>query len=278
MPVAFASFEAMHTRVEMVFTGLDVVKSEFLCNTVYEETLRLDAMLNRFDATSELSYVNAHAGKQPIQISEEMADVLDSCLSFHEATKGFFDVTVHSPATIPNGDGRYRVDPDVKKVTFMHPAVQIDLGGFAKGYALKKIQYLMFEQEIANYVLNFGNSSILAVGQHPYGRCWNIGVEHPVQKGKTIQLFNLTNQSLSISGNVPLHPQHIISPLTSNFITGLSMISVKGQSPLTAEILSTALFAAPANMRSQLLTKFPGYSACNIHYDAIGASTVTDLN
>ncbi|MDP4206809.1 MAG: FAD:protein FMN transferase [Bacteroidota bacterium] len=277
VPIAYASFYAMHTRMEIIFPGLTEEKSRRLTNLIYQNTLQLEEWLNRFDPHSKLSILNHAAGIRPLKIDDEMFEIMEYCLSYYERTNGFFDVGINSLSPQPFLKEKFTLDTSSKTVSFVHPDIRIDLGGFAKGYTIQKVEILLKEEQVENCLVNFGNSSILALGHHPYGDSWRLGVEHPFRKGESIQVFDLRDQALSVSGNVPQHPEHIISPETHQVITGLSMISVVGKSGLTAEVLSTALFAGNENERIQILTNFPEYKANSIFYSEEGISIINPI-
>lgn len=268
MPIGYASFRAMHTNMEIILPGHDRTESYGLISGIYEMVLGLDAMLNRFDPGSQLSMINHSAGCNPVSIGKEMIEIFKDCLFYWEKTAGFFDVTVNSEVAQPYDERGFEIDEEGKTIRFVHPEVQIDLGGFAKGYALKRIETLLKGAQVESCLVNFGSSSILGLGHHPYGDSWQVGVKHIYQEQESVQSFRLRDQALSVSGNIPQYPRHIISPQTHQYMTNQSMIAVEGESGLTAEVLSTALFAAPAGKRADILSNFPDYKTSVFSYDA----------
>ena len=85
------------------------------------------------------------------------------------ASKPQMNDLVFSP--LPSGEGRG------VGVSSRNPAVQLDLGGYAKGYALDRAAVLLKQQGVRNALINIGGN-VLAVGRHG-DRAWRIGIQHP---------------------------------------------------------------------------------------------------
>ena len=79
----------------------------------------------------------------------------------------------------------------------------------------------------------------MAVGTHPCGEYWPVGLDNPFTKERIADL-KLSDSSLSISGNMPSHPRHIVYPHTGTFVVDKIMVSVVAKDPVVAEILTTA--------------------------------------
>ena len=64
-------------------------------------------------------------------------------------------------------------------------------------------------------------------------------LDNPFTKERIADL-KLSDSSLSISGNMPSHPRHIVNPHTGTFVEDKKMVSVVAKDPVVAEILTTA--------------------------------------
>ena len=99
------------------------------------------------------------------------------------------------------------LDRDKMTIHFRNEVVQVDFGGFGKGYALERIRKLLLSHGILNAFISFGESSVLALGNHPHGTGWKAGVNHQMITGNSLFSFDLQNESLSTSGmGQILHP------------------------------------------------------------------------
>ncbi len=253
---------AMGSRLNVVLAD-STPDGDGLFGRIVQEVNRLEAKLSRFYADSEVYHINQNAGKHPVHIDAEMATILSMCGDYCRRTRGAFDITlpskfqaleIHQPAQRQEDNGcscwcdSIIFDSEQQSVAFVHPSIQMDLGGFGKGYAIEKIGFILRDSGIRNALVSFGESSILALGRHPYGPCWKIALDGPGPAKPAGPVFELTNQSLSTSGFHKHKDQamgfHIISPLTRRPVKAASTITVQSPDPVEAEILSTALFAA----------------------------------
>lgn len=262
-PVAYASFYAMHTRIETVFADVDEKRARELNESIETEVKALERLFNRFDDTSPLAVVNARGAREAVAVDDELFMALELCETFRRGTGGYFDITASTDATA-TGTASYILDPAAHTVRLTHEGVRLDLGGFAKGYALEKARRRAAEAGVTSGVLNFGNSSVAALGHHPYGEWWPIGVEHTKIRSAIAHEFRLRDGALSISGRSTRGEYHIINPMTGAAVAGEELISVEGRSALVAEILSTALFAAPKSKREAVTAQYEGYTASEL--------------
>jgi thiamine biosynthesis lipoprotein len=103
---------------------------------------------------------------------------------------------------------------------------------------------LLLKLGLMQAFINFGNSSVMALGSHPAGKPWLVGIDNPFSPGQILGTVELCDSSLSTSGNMPRHDRHIVNPHTGETFTGRRVVSVVAASDLDAEILSTALLLA----------------------------------
>lgn len=226
----------MGTQFDILMVGGDPRLFGTVWEKIESEVRRLDKMLNRFDPESEVSFVNREAGHYPVTVGEELWEILQDCKRYNELTEGYFDITLQ-------GFNQVLLTEEDKSIFFFSESLHIDLGGYGKGYALAKIRELLEENGIAKALINFGNSSVLAVGTHPCGEYWPVGLDNPFTKERIADL-KLCDSSLSTSGNMPSHPRHIVNPHTGTFVDEKKMVSVVAKDPVVAEILTTAFMIA----------------------------------
>lgn len=250
-PVAYCSFAAMHTVIEVLFVHKDEQKAREISAAVRDLVADLESKLSRHIATSDISKLNSST--EAVELGQELYFTLELCEQLRKATKGYFDIAAlsasrHRPAyeTLPAEHKARRCDKDIK----------LDLGGFAKGFALEKVRNLLKDKyEVRNALINFGNSSVVGLGHHPLGDCWPVS---PARKGSG-QTFRLSDSALSVSGKTAGVREHIIDPCTGRLASKEKDIAVLGQSALVCEILSTALYAAPKEEWPAMLLNFAAY-------------------
>ncbi|NOT17707.1 MAG: FAD:protein FMN transferase [Sulfuriferula sp.] len=112
-----------------------------------------------------------------------------------------------------------------------NPAVRLDLGGYAKGYALDIAAAYLRSQGIKNALINIGGN-IMAIGQHG-DRPWRVGIQHP-RKPSPIALLDLRDgEAVGTSGDYQRYFElggkrycHIIDPHTGWPAQGVQAVTV----------------------------------------------------
>ncbi len=204
----YAWFEAMHTRIDIAICDISEENCLAVLETVSSEINRIELMTDRFNRHSELSRLNLLAAQQATTVSDELYAIIADCINFYHETAGAFDITIQSLNNYRDGINDLQLNASSKSIYFRNSNVRIDLCGYIKGYALDRIIALFNDKNIANALINMGNSSIAALGDHPNGNGWKI--THPSYRTQTITLFN---ECLSSSGNSE-NNLHVLNPST----------------------------------------------------------------
>ena len=242
----------MHTRFDIVLCNVEEECSMKLTDDIFIEIQRIELLANRFDPQSELSRVNQLAAFSPFKISAELFGILLSCLQYNELTFGAFDISIQSFNDFRQGINNIVLNSVEKTVFFKNSNVQIDLSGYIKGYALDKIKNIVLETNCNNALINIGNSSILALGNHPNGKGWKVSL--PKSENEYI---TLNNQCLTNSGNSSNH-LHIKNPQTGEHGQSTTIISVITDNASDGEILSTSLCVCTPELIGSICERLNG--------------------
>ena len=81
-----------------------------------------------------------------------------------------------------------------------HEGVSVDLGGIAKGWALDRMLPLLRERGIERALLDFGQSSVWALGAPPGAAGWRLLARGPDEGA--LGVLTLVDQALSVSGSL----------------------------------------------------------------------------
>ena len=99
------------------------------------------------------------------------------------------------------------------------PRVKLDLGGYAKGYALDRAAEILKSQGIHNALINIGGN-VLALGTHGT-RPWRVGIQHPRKPGPLATLELRDGEAIGTSGDYQRYFEldgkrycHLIDPRT----------------------------------------------------------------
>lgn len=251
----YAWFSAMFTRVDILISADDSRDDlVYIAEQIKSELERVEAFANRFDENSELSIINRSAFISEMIVSPELFNIIDECLLYTKKTLGCFDITVNSTNGLKNGIANIHLDKEKQTIKFLNPDVRLDLSGFIKGYALRAVHNLLLNENIHNALINVGNSSILALGNHPCGKGWKISSPDI----KTINECVLHDECLTTSGNKEQTKWPILQPHTGLSIAKKKQVSVITDDPATGEVLSTTLYVATDEEKVLILSRLKG--------------------
>ncbi|MFW2374340.1 MAG: FAD:protein FMN transferase [Gammaproteobacteria bacterium] len=135
------------------------------------------------------------------------------------------------------------------KLSSSNPAVQLNFGAFAKGYAIdQSIDYLK-TLGIKHAIINTGGD-LKSIGSHG-DRPWRIGIRHPRNSGIIASIETRGEESIFTSGDYErfyIHNKqryhHILDPRTGYPATGTQSVTVIHHDSALADAAATALFVA----------------------------------
>lgn len=204
----------------------DATYAEQAAQAAFQEINRLEDELSRFRASSDIYRLGQLAAGESIIVGMAAWDCLSLAKAVHEETNGAFDITIGplmglwvtsegeprqvNKETIEKarqiiGSQRFDMDFDTMRVTVHASEMIFDLGALGKGYALDQAADLLQDWKIANFVLNAGDSTILAIGAPTDKDAW------PLTLGGGAHSLALTNRAVSGSG-FAVKGAHIMDP------------------------------------------------------------------
>jgi thiamine biosynthesis lipoprotein len=92
----------MGTNIYVEVWAETPVQGQLALKAVMAEMERINQLMSPYIETSELSLINASAGKQAMVISDEMFELLDKSIKISDLTKGAFDITFASVGYLYN--------------------------------------------------------------------------------------------------------------------------------------------------------------------------------
>ena len=135
------------------------------------------------------------------------------------------------------------------KIRSRNPAVQLNFGAFAKGYAIDLEIQLLKSLGIENAIINAGGD-LKTLGSHG-DRPWRIAIQHPRQDTWLAQLETRNEESLFTSGDYERYYlyqgrryHHILDPRTGYPARGSQSVTVLHTDSGLADAAATALFIA----------------------------------
>ncbi len=291
------SFQVMGTQAHVEFWLPDsgaihsaedekkLTQADRISRAVENEMRRIDREMSPYKPESELSKVNRLAAKGPVKISSELFALVTKAEKISQQSHGAFDLTYASVGY--RYDYRLRQKPDQqtikqslaaidytgivldkneRSIFFKHPKIKIDLGGIAKGYAVKNCLNILRKFDIEHGLVSAGGDTGL-LGDRK-GRPWFVGIKHPRANDKTAVHLPLSDEAISTSGDYEryfiendVRYHHIINPKTGKSAQQVVSVSVIGKDPTLVDALSTTLFVLGLHDGMAYIDSLAGYEA-----------------
>lgn len=275
--IFFGSFDTAITLVaycesQEKFDALSVeVESEFQrYNDLYD-------IYSEYPGMNNLRTINAAAGKEPVEVDQDIIDLLKLAKEMYEETDGTVNVAMGSVLVLWHNARSYSernpedaylpelarlekasehcniddlvIDEQAKTVYLADPDMRLDVGAIAKGFAVEKVAQKIISEGYNNLVINAGGN-IRVIGPKPDGD-WSVGIQNPgiESADPTIASIPLSHGSVVTSGvyernftvdGVTYH--HIIDPVTLFPENRYLAVSIITEDSGLADAMSTALF------------------------------------
>jgi thiamine biosynthesis lipoprotein len=256
----------MGTVLQLTLHGVGERRARTTLDELFAGAQRLDALMTVFDSQSEVSRLNAAAGTGPQAVDPEVAELLRRSVAYARLTRNSFDVTVGplvqlwidaavakkrpTPAALARAKARVGADAirvyEDGRVELRNPGAAVDLGGIAKGFAIDRMRPTLAARGIANALLDFGQSSTLALGKPDGGDGWRLLVRGPEEAD--LGVATLSDQALSVSSSfghwVEIEGRrygHVIDPRTGVPLGESRQAVIVARDATLAEALSKAL-------------------------------------
>jgi thiamine biosynthesis lipoprotein len=254
------------TLVEVSVYGEEDAKARKAVSTVMQEFQRLHNLLHAWQP-SELSELNAAIARgESREATPELAAMLKDAGKLSAQSEELFNPAIGGLIKLWgfHADEYKSVLPDEKQVAVMvaampqmsdlsfattltpslspahgggelvssrNKAVLLDLGGYAKGYALDRAAELLKQQGIHNALINIGGN-VLAIGRHGE-REWRIGIQHPRKPGPIATLELHDGEAIGTSGDYQRYFEvggkrycHLIDPRSGHPVQGVQAVTI----------------------------------------------------
>ena len=238
--------------------------------------LEANKILSNWDKSSEISKLNNNKTIKPIQISNQLFDVVSEANSINTKSNGYLDITldplielwgfgylkgkiidrvpskdkIRDTLTLVNQNLLLEINSNNQLIK-KNKNVRLNLSAIGKGYGIdligKKLDYL----NINNYIIDIGGD-IFAKGHNKNNKDWVVGIENPKINEKLIkEIVNVSNKGVATSGEYKNYfsedgtkYSHIINPKNGMPIThSTKSVTVVDKNAMSADGWATALIA-----------------------------------
>ena len=244
--------------------------SRGLYSQIFRRLSEIDSRFSVSKKNSDISKINDAAGLHPVNVHEDVAEVLRYALEIAEKSGGAFDPSIgplvrlwgiNTPhAKVPTEQEiqtarsliDYRkVHLDGNMVFLEEKGMSLDFGGIAKGYAADEIAEILRKNSVSRAVLDLGGN-VYVYGRKNDGSPWQIGIRNPYGTSDNPAMVLSLEESMSVvtsgvyerfftrDGNLY---HHILDPKTGapaqrDFLS----VTIVDNSSMRADALSTTAF------------------------------------
>ncbi len=281
-----ATFLTLFDTVTTV-VGRDTSEASFRekAQVVHDELLvyhQLFDIYNEYEGVNNIKTINDHPG-EAIAVDRAVIELLLDCREYYDLTDGNVNAAlggvlelwhearengVNDPvnAYLPDREALEKaaahadwdaivIDEAASTVTITDPALKLDVGAVAKGWAAQRVA----DHAPEGLLISVGGNVCATGPKDAAGTPWVIGVENP-DGGDYLHTLYLTRGSMVTSGDYQRNYavngtvyHHIIDPATLYPGTRWRAVTVVCPDSGLADALSTALFLLPREAGEKLL-------------------------
>ncbi len=240
-----------------------------IARLAFNEVARVEDLLTDF-RPSPFNQINMKAGIAPVEVDEEVFQIIERSLKLSDETNGAFDISFASvghlwrehkrASTTPNESEMkeaasyidyksIELDHTKSTVFLPHRKMRIGLGGIGKGYAVDRGFELLKMRGLSNFYFN-GSGDIRVDSRADAPRAWQVGVRNPFSEDptKSCAYFKIHNGALATSGNYNnfIHKlgkayHHILDPKTGSSSRDLVSVSIFSETAERADTTATSI-------------------------------------
>lgn len=267
MPSFKKTARLMGNQFEFTVITANENEAEKLFDIAITEIQRIEKLLTTFSNESVTAKINEMAGIQPVEVDEEVFQLIKRAQFISKITQGAFDISYGSldkkfwnfdlqMTSLPNPIEAKKsvalinfeniiLDETNQTVFLKNKGMRIGFGGIGKGYAAEMAKKKLIEANVASGIVN-ASGDLTAWGFQENGEPWTIGIADPNQKNSIFSAFKITNRAVATSGNYEKFViinnkkySHTIDPKTGYPVSGIKSVTILAENAEIADALAT---------------------------------------
>lgn len=205
-----------------------------------EVSYYLYELLQTAEAYNSLSYLSSYFNVKLGNLKEAWQEALeDNHVLDSQSISNLLDEVSSTSITYKQEDSKFYASKEGN--------ASIDLGGIIKGYALKKVEEIYQNNNITNYSISAGSSSIILGKKNTSSGLFNIGfIDYPKMylslKECAISTSSIFSQAKVVDG---VTYSHILNPVTGEATSKWDLVTIINNDPCFGDVLSTSFMNMP---------------------------------
>ena len=238
---------------------------------------------------SEINRVNEAAGMNPVEVSQDVYELIEAGIRFSELSSGAFDISIGPLVSLWDIGGSGNSVPPQENISaalnlvdytsvetvdgmiyLPRKGMALEPGGIAKGYAADAAADNLKAEGIESALINFGGN-VLTIGAKPDGSNWRIGIQNPdSSRGDYIGIVSIAGKAVVTSGKYERffigadgnRYHHILSTRDGYPVeNGIAQVSIITSDSMTADAMSTTVFSLGLDAGIALAEEMEGLEA-----------------
>lgn len=274
----------MGSDFELCIVDSDEKKAHHFLDKGILEIKRIENLLTEFSEDSLTSKINSNAGIFPVEVPEELFQLLQRCRQISKLSSGYFDITVGPLKQLyrfKNTEFEFPLKKDIRhtlqNVGFNHLILDqkqstvflekenmyISFAAIGKGYAADMLKKTWLANGITSGYIN-ASGDLTAFGQNPNGDIWKIGISNPDESNQTLLYLPIQNACVATSGDYEQHftyknvrYSHNINPKTGLPTKGIKSVSVISPSAELSDALATVVYTMGTQKGLEFINQLP---------------------
>ena len=236
------------------------------------EIHRLEGLMTTWREDTEISRINAAAGKSSVTVSAESLAVIEKSVWMSERSEGVFDITFEAMHGLWKFDQdleekipertkveaarklidwrKIKIDHGARSVMLEKAGMRMSLGGIAKGYAVDAAAAQLRKEGLAAFYVQAGGD-LFVQGKKPDGSAFRVGVRDPRGRDQNdfFAMLEVVDHAFSTAGDYERgfvkgdrRYHHIIDPRTGFPATASRSVTIWAKDAFTADAIDDAVF------------------------------------
>ncbi|QJE74846.1 FAD:protein FMN transferase [Aerophototrophica crusticola] len=283
--------QALGAEADLTLYHPDPDEAAAIIEGALGEVARLERLFSLYRSDSALSALNRDGSLT--DPPREFLDLLRQAQAISALSGGAFDVTVQplwslyashfakpgadpagpSPALVSGARARVGwqgIDLSPRRVA-LRDGMAVTLNGIAQGFITDAVTDYLAARGITATLVNMGEYR--ALGSHPDGRPWHLGIPHPADPARLLASLDLRGRAASTSAGLGTafdaqgRFHHLFEPSSGRPASAWASVTVVAPTATLADALSTAIAAAPPDRAAGILRAGGGLEAWLLGWD-----------
>ena len=289
--------EVLDAVAELTLVHTDPAFARRTILKIEGEIVRYERIFSLYRPESEISRLNA-AGTL-LRPAPELRALIEESQRFGVMSGGAFDISVQplwrlyeahfwsQTRVVPDIVARAqdvaralvdyrRIETGAGRIGFAREGMAITLNSVAQGFITDAVADMLRNEGFESAVVDLGE--FRALGRHPDGHPWRIGIQDPLAAGEVDRVIELDDMGLAVSGGygTTFEPtgqfHHIFDPQTGASANKVADAAVIAHRATAANALTVAICVVGEERAQALLKACPGTRAIITRSDGTSSS------